>query len=70
MRKYKTVNNLRDIWLQLDNACGSLDNALVDLDSMVGLPDEIKEKAERVDFGEIVNLKNQIEDLIKKQINT
>lgn len=73
MRVNKTVGNLERVWKQLDESCGSLDNALIALSSMSNLDEGIKKSIERNShaFGEIVSLKNEVEELIesKKKAN-
>jgi len=66
MRVYKTEKNLQTILDQLDNSCGSLDNALATLGFMSGLPESIKQGIDRIDFSAIVGLKNEVEMLIEK----
>lgn len=62
-RLNRTENNLERIWDNLDNASGSLDNALHDISLMANLPKEIKDSLDRIDLSAIVILKNQIEEL-------
>lgn len=65
-RLNKTKSNLENIWQQLDDACGSLDNAFYNIGSMTGLED-IKDEASQIDFSAIVALKTMIEELIEKK---
>jgi hypothetical protein len=66
MRKMnKTEKNLQKVWEHLDNACGSLDNALTNLSMMV-ISDDLKEEIERIDITKIVSLKSRIEELLEK----
>lgn len=65
-RLNKTKSNLELIWQQLDDACGSLDNAFDNIGRIVG-EEQIKDDASRIDFSAIVDLKNQIEELIEKK---
>lgn len=62
-----TENNLQTVWKQLDNACGEIDNATMNIAEMKNLPDDVKQLAERVDFGTLVALKNKIEELLEKK---
>lgn len=64
-----TENNLKTVQEQLDNACGDVDNALMNIAAMKNLPDDIKKMAERVgvDFETLVALKNKIEMLIEEK---
>lgn len=62
--KYKTQNKLKEIWKQLDDACGLLDNATSNLSEFGNIPQEIKDELERFDIMEIVSLKNQVEELL------
>ena len=68
MKKYKTKNNLQEIWDQLDAACGSLENALTALGSMCNIPTNIEKSIEAIDFSAIADLKNEVEALIE-QVN-
>lgn len=61
---YKTKKNLETVWNQLDDACGSLDNASYNLGSMTGLPEEVNNLLDSIDLTRIVSLKNEIERLI------
>lgn len=65
MKMNVTENNLQTVWKQLDNACGEIDNALMNIAAMKNLPDNIKRMADRVgvDFETLVALKNEIEML-------
>jgi hypothetical protein len=69
MKKYKTENNLRTIWTQLDNASGALYNALDTLARMSDLPEIIKRQADMIDVTRIDGLKNEIEELFYKKMN-
>ena len=64
MRVNKTVKNLQIIWKQLDEASGSLYNALGSLEDMVNLSDTVKRQIEMIDISRIDLLKSEIEDLI------
>lgn len=68
MKKYKTKNNLQEIWKQLDDACGFIDNATTDLAEMTNLPNGVLKELESVSysFDAIVALKNEIEELMNK----
>lgn len=59
----KTQNNLQQIWQQLDDACGNLDNALENMGRMV-LPKTILDKLEIIDITKIISLKDEIEKLL------
>lgn len=59
---------LRVIWDHLDNACGSLDNALINLGSVEGLNSEIEKSMDGIDFSVIVSLKNMIEEQLEKTV--
>lgn len=67
VRINKTKSNLERVWENLDNACGSLENAFFDIASMVEMPEEIKKGYEGIDFSAIVNLKNEIEEMIEEK---
>lgn len=71
MRINKTINNLEKIWKQLDDSCGNLDNALINLSSMTGLDQKIINSINQIDFTSLVILKNEVEEMIenKKQNN-
>lgn len=66
-----TTSNLETIWQQLDDACGALDNATINIASIAKLPSDIKERAAQIDFSAIVALKNEIELLLeeRKELN-
>lgn len=66
MAKYKTKNNLQEIWNKLDDACGNIENASIELSQMSCLPDNVVSAIDMVDFSSIVNLKNEIEELMNK----
>lgn len=65
MAKYKTKNNLQEIWNKLDDACGNIENASIEL-SQMSLSDNVVSAIDMVDFSSIVNLKNEIEELMNK----
>jgi hypothetical protein len=70
-RLNKTEKNLQLIWEQLDNASGSLYNALDNLARMVELSDDIKRQADMIDVTRIDCLKHEIEDIIEqKKVNS
>jgi hypothetical protein len=70
-RLNKTEKNLELIWKQLDDASGSLYNALDNLARMVELSDEIKRQADMIDVTRIDGLKQEIEALLEqKKINS
>jgi hypothetical protein len=71
MRVNKTVGNLERVWKQLDESCGSLDNAIINLTSMSNLDEEILKDIERAGlaFQEIVSLKNEVETMIEAKKN-
>ncbi len=66
---YKTVNNLKKVWGYLDDACGSLDNALIFIGSMKSLPEDAVKSIDNIDFSAVVNLKNSVEELIEELEN-
>lgn len=59
--------NLKVIWRQLDDACGSLDNATINIGNMDGLPEDVVKDIQSIDISKIVNIKNRIEELIKEK---
>lgn len=65
----KTVSNLETVWQHLDDACGSLDNALTNISMMKDMPEHVKNSAERlqVEFENIVSLKNKIEEMVESK---
>lgn len=71
MRLNKTIGNLEMIWKQLDQSCGFLDNAIINLTSMRNLDQELVNDIERAGlaFQEIVSLKNQVEEMIEEKKN-
>jgi hypothetical protein len=71
MRLNKTVGNLKTVWKQLDESCGLLDNAIINLTSMRNLDQEMINDIERAGlaFQEIVSLKNEVEEMIENKKN-
>ena len=63
----KTKNNLVNVWSLLDDASGSLYNALEAIESMVDLPSELEKNANLIDVSSITSLKNKIEELIHEK---
>jgi hypothetical protein len=55
---------LKRIWRQLDEASGSLYNAIDNLARLKDLPISIKAEIERIDVSQITELKNIVEDII------
>ncbi len=66
MRINKTKKNLQEIWKQIDDVCGLLDNVFFTLGSMT-LPDHIKDGVEAIDISAIIGLKNDIEILMEEK---
>lgn len=66
-KTYKTKDNLATVWNQLDEACGSLDNATMALGSMTNLPDNVVKAMEGVDFSALVTLKNAVEEMLEEK---
>ncbi|WAB25129.1 hypothetical protein M3_0178 [Lysinibacillus phage vB_LfM_LysYB1] len=64
---YKTKDNLATVWNQLDEACGSLDNATMALGSMTNLPANVVKAMECVDFSALVTLKNAVEEMLEEK---
>lgn len=62
--KYKTKKNLSEIWQQLDDACGLIDNAITNINEMSNLPEQLQNRLDEFDFMSIVSIKNEIEELI------
>ena len=62
----KTKNNLNKTWELLDDACGSLENAIHMISSMVDMPEDVEKAINQIDFFAIVALKEQIEMLLEK----
>jgi ABC-type transporter Mla subunit MlaD len=67
MRINKTVNNLKRVWHQLDNASGELHNAMENLALMVDIDDDTQRQAEGIDISRIDSLKNVIEQMIEEK---
>ncbi|PAD70837.1 hypothetical protein CHH83_02400 [Bacillus sp. 7586-K] len=67
MRVNKTKNNLELVWKQLDDASGSLYNALDNLSGMVNLEEDILRQADMIDVSRIDTLKEKIEALINNK---
>lgn len=66
-RLNKTEKNLELIVKQLDDASGSLYNALDNLARMVDLSDDMKRQADMIDVTRIDGLKQEIEELIHQK---
>lgn len=66
-KTYKTKDNLATVWNQLDEACGSLDNARMMLGDMTNLPENVVKAMYGVDFSALVALKNAVEEMIEKK---
>lgn len=66
-RLNKTEKNLELIWKQLDDASGSLYNALDNLARMVDLSETIQRQADMIDVTRIDGLKHEIELLIEEK---
>jgi hypothetical protein len=65
VRINKTVKNLNYVWNHLDDATGSLYNAMQNLNLMTDIPQELKDRLDRIDISEIVAIREEIEDMIK-----
>lgn len=63
----KTKENLQNVWKLLDDACGSLDEALTQIGLMNNISEGVEKSVERIDFDSLVELKNKIEELIEEQ---
>ena len=63
--KYKTETNLKEIQQQLDDACGLIDNATIDLNQIANLPSTVSTNLDCLDLSRVVSLKNAIESLIE-----
>lgn len=64
-RVNKTVNNLKKVWQQLDDASGALYNALDNLSHMTDLEPKIQRQADMIDVTRIDGLKQEIEAMIE-----
>jgi hypothetical protein len=62
--KYKTKKNLSEVWHQLDDACGLIDNAITNLCEISNLPEQLQNRLDEFDLMSIVSIKNEIEKLI------
>lgn len=60
-----TKSNLAIILKQLDDACGSIDNAVININTIKKIPQEIKDSANNIDFSTIISVKNQVEELLE-----
>lgn len=70
MKKDVTERNLLKTWEHLDHACGGFEHAVELIEEMENLPQEIKDKAKKIDFSPVTDLKDDIEkELIKKTGN-
>ncbi|AZU98990.1 hypothetical protein pW2_167 [Bacillus phage pW2] len=66
-RVNKTVNNLKRVWQQLDDASGAVYNALENLAQMTDLDQKIKRQVDMIDVTRIDGLKQEIEEMIKEK---
>lgn len=72
-RMNKTKNNLIDVKNHLDDASGSLYNAKQNLGMMVGIEEDetelgsIEAQLDRIDISNIDNIKQKVEELIRKK---
>ncbi|UGO50620.1 hypothetical protein PQE68_gp029 [Bacillus phage vB_BanS_Sophrita] len=66
-RVNKTVNNLKRVWKQLDDASGAVYNALENLAQMTDLDQKIKRQVDMIDVTRIDGLKQEIEEMIKEK---
>lgn len=64
-RVNKTVNNLKRVWQQLDDASGAVYNALDNLSQMTDLNPQIQRQADMIDVTRIDGLKQEVEEMIK-----
>jgi len=71
-----TTMSLKKAWKLIDDACGSLDNAMYRINTVAvkgKLSEEqtkrIDKKLERVDFSALVALKNEIEEILEEDKN-
>jgi len=67
MAKYKTANNLKEIWKHLDDASGSIYNAIELIGDIKSIDSRLKEELERLDPTAIDSLKNDVEEAINKK---
>lgn len=70
MRTNKTKNNLQQVWNQLDEASGSLYNALDTIARMTDMPDVVKRQADMIDVSMIDMLKNEIEEILEMKVKS
>ena len=70
MRTNKTKNNLQQVWNQLDEASGSLYNALDTIAQMTDMPDIVKRQADMIDVSIIDMLKNEIEEILEMKVKS
>lgn len=63
----KTEKNLQLAWEHLDDACGSLDNAIFNISSMVNVDDEIVTRVGNLDITEISMLRDLIGDMLEEK---
>jgi hypothetical protein len=67
LRINKTEKNLELVIKQLDDASGSLYNALDNLARMVDLSDNMKRQTEMIDVTRIDVLKHEIEEILESK---
>jgi len=61
----KTVNNLKTVWKQLDDASGAVYNALANLTEMTDLDPRVHRQMDMIDVTRIDGLKQEIEAMIE-----
>lgn len=63
----KTIKNLQEIWDKLDGAYELMENAFEALESMSGIPDDLKKEIDRFDLSSISSLKQRIEMIMQEK---
>lgn len=66
-RMNKTIKNLQEIWDKLDGAYELMEDAFEALESMSGIPDDLKKEMDRFDLSSISSLKQQIEMIMQEK---
>ena len=63
-RVNKTMNNLQEVWDDLDLAYENMEKAIEKMSAMVGLPDELEREVNNFDISTISSLKQHVESMM------
>lgn len=62
------VDTLKEIWRHLDEACGHLDEAFIEMSKLKHYGLDVEREINTIDFDAIVSLKNKIEKEIELEV--